>query len=106
MDALDTAVLVLATVGVVGGAALVLHRELTASGRRRVGIVRDVIEVVLPIRANDYRTTLQMRVVVGKAIGKVLWRNVQYLLLNFGPFVPLSIPFVIVASQLVGGSAP
>lgn len=49
MDALDTAVLVLATVGVVGGAALVLHRELTASGRRRVGIVRDVIEVVLPI---------------------------------------------------------
>jgi hypothetical protein len=49
MDSLETAVLIVATVGVVGGAAFVLHRELTAPGRRRVGIVRDVIEVVLPI---------------------------------------------------------
>lgn len=40
-------------------------------------------------------------VVVLKAIGKVLWYNLKYLFLNFAPFVPLSIPFVIVVAQLV-----
>lgn len=40
-------------------------------------------------------------VVVTKAIGKVLGRNLQYLGLNFGPFVPLAIPFVVLASQFV-----
>ena len=39
--------------------------------------------------------------IVSKAIGKVLGRNVQYLGLNFGPFIPLSIPFVLAAAQLV-----
>jgi hypothetical protein len=40
-------------------------------------------------------------VLVSKAIAKVLLRNAQYLALNFGPFIPLSIPFVIVAAQMV-----
>jgi hypothetical protein len=40
-------------------------------------------------------------VVVGKAVVKVLLRNFQYLGLNFGPFIPLSIPFILVAVQLV-----
>lgn len=40
-------------------------------------------------------------VLVSKAIGKVLLRNLQYLLLNFGPFVPLALPFLVVAAQLV-----
>ncbi|QDV09391.1 hypothetical protein Poly30_49490 [Planctomycetes bacterium Poly30] len=40
-------------------------------------------------------------VVVSKAILKVLWRNVQYLFLNFGPFIPLAIPFALVAAQMV-----
>lgn len=39
--------------------------------------------------------------VVSKAIGKVLFRNLQYLLLNFGPFIPLAIPFALVAAQMV-----
>ena len=39
--------------------------------------------------------------VVLKAVGKVLYYNFKYLFLNFAPFVPLSIPFVIVAAQLV-----
>lgn len=39
--------------------------------------------------------------VVSKSILKVLWRNVQYLLLNFGPFIPLAIPFALVAAQMV-----
>ena len=40
-------------------------------------------------------------VTVGKAIAKVLLRNLQYLFLNFGPFVPLAIPFALVAAQMV-----
>ncbi|MDG1050377.1 MAG: hypothetical protein P8M11_16455 [Planctomycetota bacterium] len=40
-------------------------------------------------------------VTVGKAIAKVLFRNLQYLVLNFGPFVPLAIPFALVAAQMV-----
>lgn len=40
-------------------------------------------------------------VVVGQSVLKVLVRNVQYLALNFGPILPLLIPFVLVMSQLV-----
>jgi hypothetical protein len=39
--------------------------------------------------------------VVGKAIGKILLRNVQYLFLNIGPIVPLLVPGVFVVAQLV-----
>lgn len=39
--------------------------------------------------------------VVSKAIGKVLARNLQYLALNFGPFLPLAVPFTFVVAQLV-----
>jgi hypothetical protein len=40
-------------------------------------------------------------VVVFKSVIKVLLRNLQYLSLNFGPFVPLAIPFVFVVAQFV-----
>jgi hypothetical protein len=39
--------------------------------------------------------------VVASAVAKVMLRNVQYLALNFGPFVPLAIPFLFVTAQLV-----
>lgn len=39
--------------------------------------------------------------IVARSIGKVLLRNFQYLGLNFGPFVPLAIPFALVAAQMV-----
>lgn len=39
--------------------------------------------------------------VVASAVGKVLFRNVQYLALNFGPFIPLAVPFLFVSAQLV-----
>ena len=39
--------------------------------------------------------------VVTRAIGKVLWMNLRYLGLNFGPFVPLALPFALLAGQLV-----
>ncbi len=38
-------------------------------------------------------------VVVSQSVVKVLLRNVQYLGLNFGPFIPLAIPFVFVVAQ-------
>ena len=40
-------------------------------------------------------------VVVASSVAKVLLRNCQYLGLNFGPFIPLAIPFVFVAAQFV-----
>jgi hypothetical protein len=40
-------------------------------------------------------------VVVGKSVTKILWRNFQYVGLNFGPFIPLAIPFVLVMAQFV-----
>lgn len=39
--------------------------------------------------------------VVLKAVGKVLYYNCKYLFLNFAPFIPISVPFVIVVAQLV-----
>ena len=39
--------------------------------------------------------------VVSRSIAGVLGRNAQYLGLNFGPFVPLAIPFVFVVAQMV-----
>jgi len=38
-------------------------------------------------------------VVVSQSVVKVLLRNLQYLSLNFGPFIPLAIPFVFVIAQ-------
>jgi len=40
-------------------------------------------------------------VIVGKSVGKVLLKNFQYLGLNFGPILPLFIPFILVAAQFV-----
>jgi len=40
-------------------------------------------------------------VVVLSAVGKVLYYNFKYLFLNFAPFIPISVPFVLVVAQLV-----
>ncbi len=39
--------------------------------------------------------------IVGKSVGNVLLRNFQYIGLNFGPIVPLCIPFALVLAQFV-----
>lgn len=39
--------------------------------------------------------------VVGRAVVMVLVRNVQYMALNFGPILPLAIPFAFLAAQFV-----
>jgi hypothetical protein len=39
--------------------------------------------------------------IVGRAVAMVLVRNLQYLGLNFGPILPLAIPFAFLAAQFV-----
>ena len=41
-----------------------------------------------------------LRIVFGSVV-KILLRNFQYLGLNFGPILPLFVPFVLIAAQLV-----
>jgi len=84
-----------ATSAVFGVIALVLFKHLSA--QKRIKAAKDRIKGHL-IEIRIYQDDLA---IVGKAIGKVLLRNFQYLALNLGPFVPLSIPFVLVLAQLV-----
>lgn len=83
------------TSAVFGVIALVLFKHVSAQKRIK-GTKERIKGHMIEIRI--YQDDLA---IVGKAIGKVLFRNVQYLALNLLPFVPLSIPFVIVLAQLV-----
>ena len=67
------------------------------SAQRRIKAAKNKIKGHL-IEIRIYQDDLA---IVGRAIVKVLLRNFQYLGLNLLPFVPLSIPFVIVLAQLV-----
>jgi hypothetical protein len=80
---------------VFGILALIAFKHLSAQGR--IKAAKEKIKAHL-IEIRIYQDDLA---IVGRAIGKVLLRNFQYLGLNFAPFVPLSIPFVLVIAQLV-----
>jgi hypothetical protein len=81
--------------GLFGIAALLAFKHI--SHQRGIKAVKDKIKAhVIAIRL--YQDDLA---IVGSSLGKVLLRNFQYLALNFGPFIPLSIPFVFVLAQLV-----
>ncbi|HEV8112232.1 MAG TPA: hypothetical protein VGR31_05615 [Planctomycetota bacterium] len=82
------------TSAVFGILALIAFKHL--SSQRRIKAAKDKIKAHL-IEIRIYQDDLA---IVGRAIGKVLLRNFQYLALNFGPFIPLSIPFVLVIAQL------
>src|SRR5258705_3201828 len=82
------------TSAVFGVLALIAFKHL--SSQRRIKAAKDKIKAHL-IEIRIYQDDLA---IVGRAIGKVLLRNFQYLGLNLGPFVPLSIPFVLVIAQL------
>ena len=81
--------------GVFGVLALWIFKHI--SWQKGIKATKDRIKGHL-IEIRLYQEDL---VVVSKAIGKVLYRNFQYLGLNFGPFVPLAIPFALVAAQMV-----
>jgi hypothetical protein len=81
--------------GVFGVLALVAFKHI--SSQSRIKAVKDRIKghvIAIRIFQDDLR-------VVGGSVVKILGRNFQYLGLNFGPFLPLAIPFVFVAAQFV-----
>ncbi len=81
--------------GVFGVLALIAFKHL--SFQRRIKAAKDLIQAHM-IEIRLYQDDLA---IVGRAIGKVLWRNGQYLALNLVPLVPLALPFGVVAAQLV-----
>ena len=81
--------------GIFGILALIVFKHI--SYQRGIKAAKDRIKGHL-IEIRLYQDDL---VLVAKAIGKVLLRNLQYVTYNFGPFIPLAIPFVFVLAQLV-----
>ncbi len=81
--------------GVFGVLALVVFKHI--SSQKGIKAAKDKIKGHM-IEIRLYQDDLAL---VGKAIVKVLLRNLQYVALNFGPFIPLMIPFGLVAAQMV-----
>ncbi|MFT4539898.1 MAG: hypothetical protein ACI841_002139 [Planctomycetota bacterium] len=81
--------------GIFGILALIIFKQISSQeGIRRT---KDQIKAHM-IEIRIYQDDL---VLVSQAIGKVLLRNFQYLAFNFGPILPLLVPFTFVAAQLV-----
>ncbi|MGD2016600.1 MAG: hypothetical protein PVJ89_00675 [Planctomycetota bacterium] len=95
LEAVGDEFAILVVSGVFGVLALWIFKHI--SWQKGIKGTKDRIKGHL-IEIRIYQDDL---VTVGKAIGKVLFRNLQYLFLNFGPFVPLAIPFALVAAQMV-----
>jgi hypothetical protein len=90
----DVVALVLVS-GVFGILALLLFKQI--SWQAGIKATKDKIKghmIAIRIYQDD------LGIVFG-AVMKVLLRNFQYLALNFGPILPLFVPFVLIASQLV-----
>ncbi|MDP6408481.1 MAG: hypothetical protein QGI46_03800 [Planctomycetota bacterium] len=81
--------------GVFGVGALVVFKHI--SWQRGIKQTKDKIKGHM-IAIRLYQDDL---VVVLQSTGRVLARILQYLGLNFGPFVPLALPFVFVVAQMV-----
>lgn len=81
--------------GIFGIVALIVFKQISwQAGIKRA---KDQIKGHL-IEIRIYQDNL---LVVGKAIVSILLKNLKYLGLNFGPFVPLMIPFLLLVSQVV-----
>ena len=81
--------------GIFGVLALVAFKFI--SSQKRIKAVKDRIKghiIAIRIFQDDLR-------VVGGSVVKIVLLNFQYLGLNFGPFIPLAIPFVFVVAQFV-----
>ena len=81
--------------GVFGVLALWIFKYI--SWQKGIGFVKDRIKGHM-ISIRIYQDDLA---IVSKSVGAVLLRNFQYVGLNFGPFIPLAIPFVFVVAQTV-----
>ena len=81
--------------GIFGVLALVVFKYI--SSQKGIKAAKDKIKghmIAIRLYQNDL-------VVVAKSIAKVLLRNLQYVSLNFGPFIPLAPLFVFVVAQTV-----
>lgn len=94
-EALGTEWAIILMSGIFGVGALFIFKHI--SSQKGIKAAKDKIKGHM-IEIRLYQDDLGL---VTKAIGKVLLRNIQYVFLNFGPFIPLSIPFVLVLSQMV-----
>lgn len=81
--------------GIFGVVALVVFKHI--SSQKGIKNAKDKIKGHM-IAIRLYQDDL---VVVAKSVGKVLLRNLQYVTLNFGPFLPLAPLFVVVVAQTV-----
>jgi hypothetical protein len=81
--------------GVFGVLALIAFKHI--SWQKGIKAAKDRIKGHM-IEIRIYQDDL---VVVGQSVLKILGRNLQYVTLNFGPFIPLAIPFVFVMAQFV-----
>src|SRR5688572_15086974 len=88
-------VALLAISGIFGVLALLAFKHI--SWQKGIKATKDRIKGHL-IEIRIYQDDLP---IVSKAIGRVLARNLQYLALNLGPFLPLAVPFTFVVAQLV-----
>lgn len=90
----DVAALIL-TSGVFGVLALLLFKQI--SWQAGIKSAKEKIKGHM-IAIRIYQDDL---VIVFRSVIAILLRNFQYLGLNFGPILPLFVPFVLIASQLV-----
>lgn len=81
--------------GVFGVLALLVFKKI--SWQKGIKSAKDKIKAHM-IEIRLYQDDL---VVVATAVLKVLARNVVYLGLNFGPILPLAVPFMVLTAQLV-----
>ncbi len=95
LERLGPATALIMTSGVFGVLALWVFKRI--SWQKGIKSVKDRIKGHM-IEIRLYQDDLG---IVAKAVGRVLLRNLQYVGLNFGPFVPLALPFLLIAAQLV-----
>jgi hypothetical protein len=81
--------------GVFGVLALLVFKHI--SWQKGIRAAKDRIKGRM-IEIRLYQDDLK---IVGLAVARVLALNARYLALNFGPFVPLVVPFAVVAAQFV-----
>lgn len=94
-EVLGTELAIVLMSGVFGILALLLFKQI--SWQKGIKAAKDRIKghmIAIRIYQDDMA-------IVGKSVGSVMVRNVQYLGLNVLPILPLMIPFVLVMAQFV-----
>jgi hypothetical protein len=81
--------------GVLGVLALLVFKQISAQAA--IKSTKDQIKARI-IEIRIYQHDLG---IVSAAVGRVLLLNLKYLALNFGPILPLLVPFAFIAAQLV-----